>query len=242
MDFLSLVLNFFLFLKNPAIVERENIYKNKVIIFLLCFIFMFFLIVIVSIGSKIIFYVVDFELTKQITEYQKNKLFKYGLWENVSYILIFGPVIEEIIFRLPLKVKKNNIAVSVTFAIMILFFGGLFSISIYSVKTYVKFIGLFFCLVTLYLTKQDFIDKLRPQFYSVYFYLFAVLFATIHIGNFEKAVPLEYLWFVPLLILPQFIMGIFFGYIRLKNGFLWGVLMHSLTNLPAVVLYLMSAF
>ena len=62
------------------------------------------------------------------------------------------------------------------------------------------------------------------------FYLAALLFALTHLSNFSNTNTLFYI-LAPFIILPQLIGGLTLGYIRLKLGFFWGVLMHGLYNL-----------
>jgi hypothetical protein len=61
-----------------------------------------------------------------------------------------------------------------------------------------------------------------------YYYLGALLFALAHLGNYAQQSPL---WAVILLVLPQLIGGLTYGYLRIRLGFWYGVLGHMLTNL-----------
>lgn len=64
--------------------------------------------------------------------------------------------------------------------------------------------------------------------YPFYFYTVAILFALSHLSNFSYSVSL--LLFAPIVILPQFIGGFFMGFIRIKQGFIWGFFLHALHN------------
>ena len=240
MDILILISDFYKFLKKPQFIFIEKCLINKLILFVFCFCLMFTLIVIISIFTKFLLFFIDFEATKKIIEIQYNNLFKYELWKNVIYIVLIGPLIEEIIFRLPLRLNKKYLSISTIFAILILIGGGLFSIKLNTTDAYIKFGMLFSSLATIYFFPINIINKIKFQYYHYYFYFITILFGMIHIGNFENSIPMKYIWFIPILILPQIIMAIFFGYIRLKNGILWSITMHSLTNLPAVVIYLLN--
>jgi hypothetical protein len=61
-----------------------------------------------------------------------------------------------------------------------------------------------------------------------YYYLGALFFALAHLGNYAQQ-PLW--WAVIFLIFPQLISGLAFGYLRIRLGFWYGVLGHTLTNL-----------
>jgi len=60
------------------------------------------------------------------------------------------------------------------------------------------------------------------------FYLTAGLFAIVHISNFSLDVSK---WFYgPILVLPQLILGLFFGYVRVRNNLLASIFCHVLHN------------
>lgn len=67
------------------------------------------------------------------------------------------------------------------------------------------------------------------KYFRFFFYLSAILFSLIHIGNYDNNSLLFYL-FAPIIVLPQLIVGFTLGFVRMKLGFLWGVLMHGLYN------------
>jgi len=75
--------------------------------------------------------------------------------------------------------------------------------------------------------------QIAKQFWITYFHFFfyctALVFAIVHIGNYSNTGILFYIM-APLLVIPQFIIGISLGYIRLKLGFVWSILLHGLYN------------
>ena len=81
----------------------------------------------------------------------------------------------------------------------------------------------------------DFLTKNRAKtlwlkYFKIFFYLFALAFALMHLSNYSNTNSLFYI-LAPLIVLPQIIAGITLGYVRLKLGFFWGVLQHGLYNL-----------
>ena len=68
----------------------------------------------------------------------------------------------------------------------------------------------------------------KSSFFPLAFYLSIIGFGFIHIFNFEAYE--NALWMAPLLILPQLITGLFLGFVRVRMGFLYGVLFHALFN------------
>ncbi|WP_394748691.1 CPBP family intramembrane glutamic endopeptidase [Spongiimicrobium salis] len=69
--------------------------------------------------------------------------------------------------------------------------------------------------------------KHHPHF-RFYFYASAILFGFVHFFNFEFSLPA--LLMAPLLVAPQLIMGFFLGYIRVKLGLRWSILLHASHN------------
>jgi membrane protease YdiL (CAAX protease family) len=61
-----------------------------------------------------------------------------------------------------------------------------------------------------------------------YYYLGALFFALAHFGNYAQQPPW---WAIIFLVFPQLIGGLTFGYLRIRLGFWYGVLGHTLTNL-----------
>ena len=78
---------------------------------------------------------------------------------------------------------------------------------------------------------KTFIEQRWRTYYKIIFYLAAFIFALVHISNFEYSITL--LAFTPLLVVPQFAVGLFTGYLRVKYGFIWGFYLHALHNLIA---------
>ena len=71
------------------------------------------------------------------------------------------------------------------------------------------------------------IGKFFNQNFRTIFWLFTIGFAAMHFFNFSGDVPI---YFAPLLVLPQFVLGIVLGYIRVGWGFWYSVLFHALHN------------
>ncbi len=118
--------------------------------------------------------------------------------------VIFIPFIEELFFRLPLRYKSN-----LPFKIVEVL-SGIFG---KNVKNEVK----------------SGFQSIYARYFKIIFYSSASLFALLHIMNYQLS--LSVVLFAPLLILPQFLFGIFGGFIRLKLGFFWGACLHFAHNL-----------
>jgi membrane protease YdiL (CAAX protease family) len=68
----------------------------------------------------------------------------------------------------------------------------------------------------------------ESKYFRLAFYTSAVAFALVHVSNFPN---FSQVWFLaPLLISPQFFLGLFLGYIRVRFGLLWAMIFHSAYN------------
>jgi len=72
------------------------------------------------------------------------------------------------------------------------------------------------------------------------FYLTVFIFALLHISNFtlEKG-----MWYTaPLMVLPQFILGLYLGYIRVRNNIGYSIFIHAFNNaIPILIFSLATA-
>lgn len=76
----------------------------------------------------------------------------------------------------------------------------------------------------------------NPIVFKIAFYVFALAFGYIHLFNYQ--IDAQILIFSPLLVAPQIILGLIFGYIRIRLGFLWAVAIHAFYNGILVSLFL----
>ncbi len=141
------------------------------------------------------------------------------------YVVMVGPVLEEILFRSWLKFKIINILL---FAGVLIF---LFLINI-GHKPYVVFVTgtlLFVFFSTLHLFKQENIASFIQKHFKFFFYASSLGFGLVHATNFTGH-PWLILALSPILAGPQIVLGFLLGYIRMKNGLVYSILLHMLVN------------
>ncbi|MFY7671477.1 CPBP family intramembrane glutamic endopeptidase [Tenacibaculum sp. MEBiC06402] len=68
----------------------------------------------------------------------------------------------------------------------------------------------------------------NPKYFKNSFFIFTILFGFIHILNFELTT--NALLLSPILVLPQTILGGYLGFIRVKFGLAWSILLHATYN------------
>ena len=164
---------------------------------------------------------------KLMIESQKKIKGYYGFF----LVVILGPVVEELIFRLILVPKRRNIVI----------FTFVFSFLIIN-KTYylieidwlllmsLAVSGLLFFLVFNLLKRKPEIETAIGKRQKIITMLSVVLFGLLHIANIEN-LHWELALLYPVYALPQIILGYVSSVQRLKLGFIWGLLFHSMNNL-----------
>lgn len=162
--------------------------------------------------------------------------------EVLLYAVVMGPLVEELAFRLPLKVGKWSLAYGLSFLalfVFVIFFQAKFDLpawwfdyidwrGVASIAGTTTLVALLLMGLFQIEGVYRFIQAKLTRYYAVYFYSILGSFAAIHILNFDDV---GEIWFVaPLLILPQLSLSFFTSFIRLKMGFIWAYLAHFLNN------------
>jgi hypothetical protein len=95
-------------------------------------------------------------------------------------------------------------------------------------------ITIFFLMVIIAPFTEEFIFRgplvffKRSSFFKWAYYISCLLFGLVHIGNFDNAN--DILWLAPFLVAPQIVMGFFLGYLRVRLGLHYAILMHMAHN------------
>lgn len=146
------------------------------------------------------------------------------------FMILFIPFIEEIVFRLPLQFKKINFIPLIVIGVLIVGFSLAIQLKLalfIAVPILVILTGWLFFLLYNKKTGKKW-ELVWSQNYRFVFYTFAIAFALLHLTNFPYSIGL--LLFAPIVVLPQFIGGLLMGFLRVKQGFIWGFFLHALYN------------
>ena len=167
------------------------------------------------------------------------------IWIVFMIAVFFSPFVEELIFRLSLRLNEKYMHLN----ILILVGGLTFTIAHFFNVNFFKIliISLGMILFLFYLNNKGLCNKFILGFWNrnfKYVFYFSVMsFGLLHINNYGK-INNSLLLILPILILPQLITGLFCGYVRLKLGFSWGCLLHSVHNfillIPSIMVALLS--
>ncbi|PWS31795.1 CPBP family glutamic-type intramembrane protease [Pedobacter paludis] len=156
--------------------------------------------------------------------------------KNILFFLVIAPVIEELIFRLPLKASRLNIFISFILAYYLFYLSHKTFQSIVNINESIKFLTFsLICYSLLYKVNTKFYYTFSGKYFTAYFYLLTITFGLLHLSNFIHLVPDNLILFAPIFVIHQIIVGFFLGYLRLKRGLFWSILMHTMLNvLPTI--------
>ncbi len=125
---------------------------------------------------------------------------------------VIAPIMEELLFRAPLVLFKSPL------------------------KLYIKPIP--FSDKKIELPEIEIQALKNPKVFRYIFYVFALAFGYIHLFNYQ--VDLQILLFSPILVAPQIVLGLIFGFVRIRFGLPWTILMHGVYNGFLVSLFLIA--
>jgi len=176
------------------------------------------------------------------------------IWLFLILASVQAPLTEEISFRLFLNPSKFKLSLAL-FGFCFYFLSILNSFDLVFSYSFIPILPILFSniinslilSITLYFTFKTnnnfyitIFDYIKTNFFWL-FYGSSVIFGLIHLQNFTKLdFFTNYFWLLPILVLPQTIVGVVLAYIRVKNGIVWSIMAHSfynfITALPIIVL------
>jgi len=160
-------------------------------------------------------------------------------------VVIVAPFAEELMFRFPLK----NIYLFEL--LMNIFFGTVLYMVLGSFLAIEYTIGIIVCAILIRLAyfMQHVQDRFKrhsyrtrfKNYFPYFFYGVAMFFAWVHLFNWDISV--DKWWMTPVLVSPQLILGLLLGYVRMKYGIWYSILVHALNNaIPMMALILFKDF
>ena len=147
-------------------------------------------------------------------------------------LIFFIPILEETVFRLPLKFSKQNLFLSLAALHFTLFYHSYSLFILIIISLTIALIPYMRLIPVAFYTRLGLIWK---KYFPLIYYGLAICFGLVHLSNFQNLRIAHYLVF-PLIVSNQIIMGLIFGYVRVtfENGFIYSVLLHFLINLPLI--------
>lgn len=220
------------FIKKPVQNFPETSFVNKFKAFL--FVFILSLVCTMLLGAAIEWSAEAFGFQDLVDSHKLQQVFSSMPLLLVGILIVVAiPLLEEIIFRLPLKYRR--LTLNIVLPILLLGAAGMTgSAQIPALAVAVVLIVFFFGFNKRIHNK---LEKTWQYRFGWVFYGFTFLFAIVHITNYEVTWLTVALF--PLLLAPQFFAGFFIGYTRLRSGFAWGAAFHMLHNglfvIPALI-------
>jgi len=227
--FLILIKDWFIFLFHPRDLFPELSTKNK----LISFIFYFFFLLIVS-GALMLFNIYLFSKLFQWHVIPYPILPKFSRFPPFWYVVLIGPILEELICRLSLRFKPMFLAISIS--VFLFFIIAVYILKVLPFYNFWYILGntgiilvisvLFYFLIRVY---KDKFEKFWTNHLRIIFYSFAIFFGFMHLGNFCIN-HYSILLLSPLFIFPYIFIGLNLGFIRLKYGIVFSVFLHGFYN------------
>ncbi|WP_275314814.1 CPBP family intramembrane glutamic endopeptidase [Tenacibaculum bernardetii] len=78
----------------------------------------------------------------------------------------------------------------------------------------------------------------NKKYFKIVFYAFALIFGFIHLSNF--GITTNVLILAPILVAPQIILGGYLGFIRVRFGLIWSILLHACYNAFFILITLIT--
>ena len=224
--------DFYRFLCSPEPDYKENTPESTgTVISLFLIIFLFEIIV-----AGLLFTLIGMEShDHKMDELMKNMAF----YQIFILAVIMAPVVEELIFRyyinkvwlclalIPLLLSGTSVYLFLTHPSPVVYI-----ISAILIFVSLLFIGSMFREPVLLWWKSGF-----RAYYPYIFYLSATAFAFVHIFNFDESMSW---YFTPILVFPQFVIGLYLGYLRIRNGLIYSILIHAINNAIPMLLIMVA--
>jgi uncharacterized protein len=157
---------------------------------------------------------------------------RYGLTTSLILMIVIIPIVEEFTFRGWLTKEKKLILISIPFII--------FSGSQLFLNLVISHIGNLKYLITsalmigtflISLKRIDPVESFIQKNFTVLVYISIMLFSLIHLFNYQvKTINLIVIINLFLILIPYPFSGYILTKLRIRNGLLWSILLHIMTN------------
>lgn len=215
-----MIKEFFRYLKHPVYIRKEPV--DGLHFFLLIF-FYFILAIPAAISSNI---------CVKLEGLSKPE-FDSPFWQLFITVVFLAPLFEETLFRMLLRPVRQNLWV---FSIIIT------GLSVYRLIKGDMILGIILAVLGVgiipFFTSPLYRKKLQRnvvRYFPWFFYASVMAFGFVHVTNFHP-LSLKVLLLAPFLTLPQLIMGTLLGFVRMKYGIIYSMLLHSTINLIGFML------
>ncbi len=230
MDISKSIFEFLRFLKQPQFNYKNDQPETFGMLFIL-YGFVFLTVFFVAIPVMALAGVDD--MGHAITDVLKE----YPIWMFFLFTVLMAPILEEFIFRFPLRYPLVGLVFLVLFILGVL---GIANNTYYFLSWLhfgiLSFLILIIALITCLRFQLEYLRLVWVNYFPFFFYSFLALFALAHIFNFSDV---EHWYLAPVLVLPQAILSLFLGYVRVRNNIWQSIFFHAFHNLiPSLMVLL----
>lgn len=227
--------DFFIIIKNDKLYNHN--FLKKILNLCLSILIIFMLIAVISL---IVIYPLDyfiknvlhFESIKSLMKQRQNLV--TGLYP-IYLIAFIGPLIEEILFRLALKLNELNISIFLGMLSYKFIGGQITKFDIHnSFYIYCIIVSITISIISYIFFPTKIIAFLNQRI-NLLIITSIFLFGLMHIFNID-ILHWQLVFFYPFFVLPQMVSGYFITNLRLKYDFFWGFLLHAFINITPLLL------
>jgi hypothetical protein len=159
---------------------------------------------------------------------QNLNISKYENFTSIELLLLtalYGPIKEELTFRLALKFSKWNLIIAASgIGITLCRIIGLEYINSFIASLG---IGVFFYFF-LNTIRIEILSKFWSKNKLFIFYTLLIIFSFLHLRNY--VITTELLLFSPIIVFPRILSGILYSYLRFNSGIIIAICFHSFNN------------
>jgi hypothetical protein len=200
---------------------KNNVFEKKNIFYILKYLSV---VVIVGIVTEILRFILSID--EPTSSKVEESFLKNMFWGSIGIVLV-GPLLEEVVFRLPLK-KNSYYIISITLCLFLFLSSSLFFLRIICL--------LYIGAILLYQFGKKSPTSLTKNIITI---LSIVAFVSLHFANYQEEQLNSLTFFSKIfLFIPQLVVGLILTAVRLKTFFLNTVIIHSLYNLIILTLAL----
>ena len=158
--------------------------------------------------------------------FPEQKEINFNLNAYIKFSLLL-PIIEESIFRLPLRISRNNLAISFSLILFII----LNKLNIYlAISLSMSLLITSYIVISIKPEILNKVNSLSKRYFLLFFYIQAIIFGFLHLTNYK--LDIQYFYLFPFFIIGYIVTGCFLGYIRVRysHGIYLCITAHILMN------------
>lgn len=171
----------------------------------------------------------------------------FPLWVMLLFGAVIAPLMEEATFRAPMRPTAIMLALAggmwlttlldfvVPAGFVAMMPGGVSGYLILSLTLALGF-GVWFYRYLTTSARLQAAQNIIARHFAVFYWGITAVFALLHLGNYPGFNPLIHFTWIPFLVAPQFMAGLFLGYARMRFGLWAAILSHAMGN--AVLIFL----